>query len=80
MNNHVLQQKYITSMKVILMKSMNCGIYFLLFFKDFIYLLLLRGKEGERERENHQCVFASHAPPCRDLACKPIMCPDWELN
>ena len=39
-----------------------------------------RGKEGEREGEEHQCVVASHAPPTGDLACTPGMCPDWELN
>ena len=32
------------------------------FFKDFIYLLFERGKEGEREGEKHQCVVASHLP------------------
>ena len=25
-------------------------------------------------------MFASHAPPTRDLACNPGMCSDWELN
>ena len=39
-----------------------------------------RGREGEREREKHQCVVASHVPPSGDLACNPGMCPDWELN
>ena len=33
------------------------------FFKDFIYLFLERGREGEREGEKHQCVVASHALP-----------------
>ena len=47
-------------------------------FKDFIYLFLERGREGERGREKHQCVVASHAPPTGDLAYKPGMCPDWE--
>ena len=51
-----------------------------LFFKDFIYLFLDRGREGDREGEKHQCVVAFHAPPTGDLACKPVMCPDWELN
>ena len=41
------------------------------FFKDFIYLFLERGKEGEK----HPCVVASHAPPPEDLACNPGMCP-----
>ena len=39
-----------------------------------------RGREGEREGEKHQCVFASHMPPIGDLACNPSMCPDWESN
>ena len=29
------------------------------FLKDFIYLLLERGKEREREGEKHPCVVAS---------------------
>ena len=37
-----------------------------------------RGREGEREK--HQCVVASHAPPTGDLARNPGMCPDWESN
>ena len=49
-------------------------------FKDFIYLFLERGREGEREGEKHQCVVASHVPPTGDLARNPGMCPDWELN
>ena len=35
------------------------------------------GREGEREREKHPCVVASHTPPTGDLACNPGMCPDW---
>ena len=45
-----------------------------------IYLLLERGREGEREGEKHQCVVASHAPPTGDLALNPGMCPSWESN
>ena len=45
-----------------------------------IYLLLERGREGEREGEKHQCVVASHAPLTGDLAHNPGMCPDWELS
>ena len=40
----------------------------------FIYFFRVRGMEGEREGEKHQCVFASWAPPNRDLICKPGMC------
>ena len=49
------------------------------FLKDFIYLFLERGKEGERG-EKHQCAVASWAPPNGDLARNPGMCPDWESN
>ena len=33
-----------------------------LFFKDFIYLFLEMGREGEREGEKYQCVVASCVP------------------
>ena len=49
------------------------------FFKRF-YLVLERGKEGEREGEKHQCVVASHMPATGDLDHNPGMCPDWESN
>ena len=39
-----------------------------------------RGREGDREREKHQCVVASHMPPTGDLVRNPGMCSDWELN
>ena len=45
------------------------------FFKDFIYLFLERGREGEREGEKHQCVVASHVPPTEVMAHNPGMCP-----
>ena len=48
--------------------------------KDFIYLFIFREREGEREGEKHQCVVALHTTPTGDLACNPILCPDWELN
>ena len=50
------------------------------FFKKILFIFGKRGKEGEKEREKHQCVVASSAPPTGDLACIPGMCPDWELN
>ena len=50
------------------------------FFKDFIYLCLERGKEGEREGGKHRCVVASHTSPTGHLACNPGMSPDWESN
>ena len=50
------------------------------FLKDFIYLFLERGREGEREGEKHQCVVTSGTPPTGHLAHNPGMCPDWEWN
>ena len=41
------------------------------FFKDFIYLLLERGREGEK----HQCAVASCASLTGDLICNSGMCP-----
>ena len=46
------------------------------FFKDFIYLFLERGREGEREGEKHQCVVATHTPFTGDLAHNP----GWALT
>ena len=51
-----------------------------IYFKDFIYLFLERGREEEREGEKHQYVGASRMPRTGDLACNPGMCPDWEMN
>ena len=33
------------------------------FLKDFTYLFLERGREGEREGLKHQCVVAFYTPP-----------------
>ena len=41
------------------------------FLRDFIYLFLERGWEGEREGEKQQCVVSSHTPPTGDLTCNP---------
>ena len=52
-----------------------------LFFKIILfYFFLERGREREREGENHQCVVAPHGPPTGDLDHNPGLCPDWELN
>ena len=40
-----------------------------LFLKDCIYLLLERGREGEREGEKHRCVVASLAAPTPQCTC-----------
>ena len=42
--------------------------------KEFIYLFLKRGREGEKG-EKHQCVVASGVPPTGDLACNPGIFP-----
>ena len=46
----------------------------------YLFIFRERGREGEREGEKHHCVIASHTPPTGDLAHKPSMYPDWELN
>ena len=46
---------------------------FYLFFKGLIDLE--RGRERERQGEEHQHVVASHAPPTGDMAHNPGMCP-----
>ena len=50
------------------------------FFKDFIYIFLEVGREGQKEGEKHQCVVASHMPPTGGLACNSGTCPDWKSN
>ena len=54
----------------------NVNVLSFYFLKDFIYLFLERGREGEKEEEKHQFVVASHMAPLGD----PGTCPDWELN
>ena len=60
---------------------------YLIFKKDFIYLILETGEEGrEKERERNMNVrekrgsVSSCTCPSGDLARNPGMCPDWELN
>ena len=47
-----------------------------IFLRVYLFIFRERGSEGEK----HQCVVASCAPPTRDLAYNPGMCPDWESN
>ena len=54
--------------------------YLFFFFRFYLFLSRERGREGETEREKHQHVLASRVPSTGGLACKPGMCPDWELN
>ena len=53
--------------------------FFFVFFK-ILFIFREKGREGEREGEQHHCVVASHMPPAGDPACNPGMCPDWESN
>ena len=45
-----------------------------------LFIFRERGREREREGEEHQCVVASCMPPTGALAHIPGMCPDWESN
>ena len=55
----------------------NYVVLFRFLKKDFIYLFFRqRGRDGERERQKHQCVVASCMPPTGDLAHNP----GWDLN
>ena len=65
-------------LKLALLQS--CVLTFIDVFKDFIYLFLDWGREGEREGKKHQCVVASCAPATGDLAHNSGMCPDWESS
>ena len=50
-------------------------------FYYFFQILFIYFERGEgKDKEKHQCVAASCAPPTGDLASNPGMCPDWELN
>ena len=51
-----------------------------IFLKKILFIFRERGREGERDKEKHQCVVASHTPPPGDLVPNPGMCTDWELN
>ena len=43
-------------------------------------MILFIFREGEREKEKHQCVVASCTPPTGDLAHNPGLWPDWESD
>ena len=69
-------------MKIYVTVNLKC-LYFILlniFKRLYSFIFRQRGREGEREREKHQCVVASHVPATGDLAHNPGMGPDWELN
>ena len=67
-------------------KYFLCGLIFVKpcrcngFFKVYLFIFRVRGREGDREGEKHQCVVSSSVPPTRDLARNPGMCPDGELK
>ena len=60
-------------------------IFSLFLFKDYLFIIIERGRGWEREGETHPCVrdtsigYLSHTPNCY-LAHNPGMCPDWESN
>ena len=58
--------------------TQHLNIYIYNFYIHIIFLA--RGEGREKEREKHQCVVASCAPPTGDLAYNAGMCPDWESN
>ena len=49
-------------------------------FFFFKILFICCQREEESEGEKHPGVVAFHMPPTGDLACNPVMCPDWESN
>ena len=66
-------------------KRVNYKVLLVNFLKNILFLtekILFRerGREGEREGEEHQYVVASHVSPTGDLARNPSMCPDREPN
>ena len=52
--------------------------------KSFVKIFFFREREGEKHRSIcERYIYKSVAcctPPAGDLACKPDMCPDQELN
>ena len=58
----------ITKIQVIFVFYSKIILGLFIYFRDFIYLFLERGREGERKGEKHQCVVASRAPPTGDPA------------
>ena len=62
--------------------ALSFPIWMAFFFKDFIYLFILRerGKERERAGEKHQCVVTSPAPPTGDLAQSCALTGNWTGN
>ena len=65
-------------MIVVRLLSFYCSQVF--FLRFYLFIFRDRGREGEREGEQHHCVVASSTPPTGDLAHNPGMCPDWEAN
>ena len=50
------------------------------FLRFYFFIFRERGREGEREGEEHQCVVAFCTSSIGDPAHNPGMCPDLELN
>ena len=53
---------------------------FLKNLRFYLFIFRDRGREGGGDKEKHQFVVASHAPPTGDLARHEGMCPDWGSN
>ena len=63
------------------MMNTQYNIQMMYFFKRFyLFNFRERGREGEREGEEHQCVIASCIPRTGDLAHNTGMYPDWDSN
>ena len=51
------------------------------FLRFYLFIFRERGREGEREGEQHQCCWLPlMCSSTWDLARNPGMCPDWESN
>ena len=60
-----------------MIKTLTCVIFFLRFY---LFIFRERGRERERDGEDHQCAVASRTPSAKDVAHNPGMCPDWVLT
>ena len=69
----LLVAKCLLCIASLLLNKLIMQIFYLFVFRE-------RGREGEREGEEHLCVVASCTRPAGDQARNPGMCPDWELN
>ena len=73
---------YQQGMRISIPSHCHWSFYYWFYFKKRFYLFTFRerGRERERQGEKHHWLVASYTPPTGGLACKPVMCPDLELN